>query len=324
MPPTTAPEEASPRVVNPLMWPSFGSRWGRWLNRRLLQRAVMRVLDASKRATILTTIPVVADLVDAIPNVRWVYYCVDDFSSWPGLDGETMGRMERQLAERVDCVVAAGENLAERMRGLGRSAVVMPHGVDLEAWAEPATTSVALPSLEYPRPLVMFWGLIDQRLDMSLLQALSERLKDGTIVLVGPEQNPPAGLADLRNVVRVGPQPFSVLPRLALQASVLIMPYADLPVTRAMQPLKLKEYLAAGKPVVIRDLPGTADWNDCLDACRDGQEFARLVLQRLETGIPADQAAARRRLDRESWRSKALQLETLLFPASAGSTSDDR
>ena len=85
---------------------------------------------------------------------------------------------------------------------------------------------------------------------------------------------------------------------------VLVMPYADLPVTRAMQPLKLKEYLATGKPTVVRDLPATRGWGDCLDLAGSPEEFAHLVRLRLATGLPAEQRAARTRLAGESWATK--------------------
>ncbi len=86
------------------------------------------------------------------------------------------------------------------------------------------------------------------------------------------------------------------------------MPYADLPVTRAMQPLKLKEYLATGRPVVVRSLPSTGAWRDALDAVSTSEEFAAAVLARLGGEAPAGQAAARRRLSGESWAAKAQQL----------------
>ena len=90
------------------------------------------------------------------------------------------------------------------------------------------------------------------------------------------------------------------------------MPYADLPVTRAMQPLKLKEYLATGKPVVVRRLPSTDAWSDCLDVAETAPQFSRLVRERIATGITQSQSTARRRLQHESWRSKAAELENLL------------
>jgi hypothetical protein len=72
-----------------------------------------------------------------------------------------------------------------------------------------------------------------------------------------------------------------------------------------MQPLKLKEYLATGKPVVARDLPATRPWADCLDLADTPEMFSRLVRERLSAGLPEPQARARGRLRDETWVDKA-------------------
>jgi hypothetical protein len=109
--------------------------------------------------------------------------------------------------------------------------------------------------------------------------------------------------------VRLAPLPYEQLPSLAQEAAVLIMPYADLPVTRAMQPLKLKEYLATGKPAVVRDLPAVRAWADCLDSVATAEAFSQAVRRRLREGVPAEQQHARARLAEESWAAKALEFE---------------
>jgi hypothetical protein len=91
------------------------------------------------------------------------------------------------------------------------------------------------------------------------------------------------------------------------------MPYADRPVTRAMQPLKLKEYLATGKPVVVRDLPATRAWADAADLARTAGEFVAAFRARLRTGLPVAQQAARRRLVDEGWERKARAFEALVL-----------
>jgi hypothetical protein len=88
------------------------------------------------------------------------------------------------------------------------------------------------------------------------------------------------------------------------------MPYADLPVNRAIQPLKLKEYLATGRPVVVSDLPATRDWADCLDLAATPKAFSQLVRNRLQTSLPNEQKTARARLDGESWADKAQTFES--------------
>lgn len=307
-------DAGGPRVLNPRMWPGFGSAASRRLNRELLERALSRHVPRLESQVLLTTIPIVADLVGRIPARRWVYYCVDDFSVWPGLDGETLRSMEAALVASVDEVIAAGENLATHLRALGREPKILAHGVDLERWAgrDAGTTAPRLlKGIE--RPLVLFWGLIDQRLDIEWLSRLAERLPGGTIGLVGPQQAPDVALARLPRVELLGPVPFEQLPSWAACADVLVMPYRDMPVTRAMQPLKLKEYLATGKPVVVRRLPGTVAWEDCLYAVDSADAFAAAVLEALSAGVPASQREARRRLEAERWSGKAGQLRQWLL-----------
>src|SRR5204863_1398730 len=133
---------------------------------------------------------------------------------------------------------------------------------------------------------------------------LSADLERGTILLAGRLDDPDPALLRLPRVAHLPPLPLAQLPALGQAADLLIMPYADLPVTRAMQPLKLLEYLATAKPVIVRDLPAVAPWRDALDACHDGESFAAAVLRRLEHGITAEQSAARERLSEESWAAK--------------------
>ena len=290
---SAAPLPPGLTILNPRMWPWFRTSLDRRLNRGLLQRQLEPVLKNCRTPVVaVTTIPIVADLIGILPVLRWVYYCVDDFSKWPGLDQEPLDRMERQLAAKADVVIAVSEPLQERLAAMGRESHLLTHGVDLELWSRDDLAPP--PDLELlRRPLIVFWGMIDRRLDTGFLQRLSDDLSEGTILLVGPEQDPDPALRSLSRVVRLPPMSYDQLPAVARQAAVLIMPYADLPVTRAMQPLKLKEYLATDRPVVVADLPATRPWSDAMDVAATPEEFSRAVLQRLQTGLPPAQRAAR-------------------------------
>src|SRR5439155_25702815 len=214
------------------------------------------------------------------------------------------------LIDQADQIIAAGENLAARIRRRGREPTIITHGVDLDHWQDAADDASGLEKLRsLPRPRAIFWGLIDRRLDTSWLRALSTTMRCGSIVLIGPRQEPDPALASIPRLHVTGPLCFEQLPHAAALADVLIMPYADLPVTRAMQPLKLKEYLATGKPVVVRALPATGPWADCLDAADTPEAFAAAVAERLRIGLPEEQRAARGRLDVEGWAAKAEQFE---------------
>lgn len=310
--PTTEPLPDNLRVINPRMWPWFSHVWDRALNRRLLVKALRPVVEALPEPPIvITTLPITADLIGAIPARRWVYYCVDDFSVWPGLDGSTLRRLESRMLSKVDQIIAVSENLQERLKGLGRSSELLTHGVDLEFWENPGE-ELSPRFTELPRPLMVFWGVVDRRMDSKMVRRLAdERL--GTVLLVGPHANPDPDLLAVP-VVAPGPMPMRDLPALARLATVLIMPYADLPVTRAIQPLKLKEYLATGLPVVATDLPANRAWADSLDLVTNAEEFVSMVRRRVDEGISAEQRFARRRLVSEGWTEKARQFEEWLGP----------
>lgn len=308
-----ASESANPRVHNPRMWPWFGSGFSRGLNRRLLARQLGPLIRELPEPPIaITTLPLVADLIGVLPVCRWVYYCVDDFSVWPGLDGTTLLRMEADLVRRADRFLAVSEVLREKLAEAGKDSLLLTHGVDLPFWSgEPGADAPGSPERlrDLPRPLIVFWGVVDQRMDLEFLNALARDLDEGTIVLVGPEAEPDPALSSLPRCVRLGPVSFGELPAIAQQAGVLIMPYRDLPVTRAMQPLKLKEYLGTGRPAVVRDLPANLAWADCMDLAPTPEAFSELVRRRLRTGLPEEQARARQRLEKESWSAKARAFE---------------
>jgi hypothetical protein len=257
----------------------------------------------------VTTIPIVADLIDVLPVQRWVYYCVDEYGQWPGLDQLALEQMETRLIQTADRLVAVSETLRHKIIQMRRAVSLVSHGVDLEYWATPGKRQV-VPQLEgVQRPLIVFWGVADRRMECSFVTRLAADLPRGTIVLVGPQCDCDPVLRRTARVVSLGPVAYEMLPHLASEAAVLIMPYADIPVTRAMQPLKLKEYLATGKPAVVRDLPATREWRDCLDLAATPEAFADVVRLRLTTGLPEDQRRARARLEAESWAAKARLFE---------------
>ena len=312
------------RTVNPGMYPGFRGGWQRRLNERLIRGKVHAALGPRKpgeQRIAITTLPITADLMGTLDVDRWVYYCVDDFSVWPGLDAQVMQAMEEQVVARADAVVAVSPTLQARLAGMGKASELLTHGIDLEHWQgghsknPDAAKAVALPDWwqQAAQPRLLFWGLADRRLDATVCRSLAADEAFGSIVFVGPQQDVDPAVKALPRTVWPGPMGYADLPRLAAEADVLIMPYADLAVTRAMQPLKFKEYLATGKPVVARALPSIADWADAADLVAKPEAFVRACHERLRDGLPAAQAQARLRLADETWKGKAARFASLVL-----------
>ncbi len=313
------PDAAQPAVVRPLMWPSFSRRWERAWNRRLLARQLEPLIAALPHPrTAVTTIPIVADLLEWLPVDRRVYYRVDDFRHWPEMDGRAMADMERLLISGADRIVAASERLQEGVEALGRNAALLTHGVDWRAWQDAANAPRELWEQAealfrpLPPPRLVFWGSVNWQMDEAILAVLSQKA-EAAIALVGPVTDCPAGILRLPRVRTVGAVKPELLPLLAELSAVLIMPYKNGPGLEESQPLKLKEYLATRRPAVVRDLPANRAWQDALDLANSPEEFLQAVRSRLHTGLPPAQERARRRVCEESWEKKAAVFDRILF-----------
>ncbi len=140
-------------------------------------------------AIAITTLPIVAPFLNQLPVQRWIYYCVDDFALWPGLSGRALRIQERQLVKRAETVVAASENLAANLRPFHSRIELMTHGVDLEFWRSPSFTS-ELSFANREGPFAIFWGVVDRRMNADWVIALADAMEQGTVLLVGPQQDP--------------------------------------------------------------------------------------------------------------------------------------
>ena len=305
-----------PLVYDSKMWPWMSGKLHRAINRRLLAR---QLHELATDATVLTSIPIVADLVGNLPAKKWVYYCVDDFSVWPGLSGEMLGRMEDELLPKMDRIIAVSETLKSSIAERGFDAEMLTHGVDIEFWRQ-GFGELVVDQRDLESPIFLFWGVIDRRMNADWILALSEELERGTILLLGPQQDPDPRLTQCSRVMMPGPASYESLPAHAELASALIMPYIDAPVTRAMQPLKLKEYLATEKPVVATELPAVARWCDCLDAVNTKEEFVSRCLEHGEAQeSPLDRVGrVRARLRDESWDAKAKRFANWISSTASG------
>ena len=292
-------------VKNPIMWPWMQSKSTRAVNSRLLTRQLQA---NAKNSTVITTLPITADLVGRLSAKRWIYYCVDDFSVWPGLSGEVLREMELELISKADCVIAVSDHLVDAIRPYKSDVQLLTHGVDVDFWKYNESVQPAV------EPTALFWGVVDRRMEAEWLLALADALTNEKIVLAGPQQDPDPRIMQHPRIEGIGPVAMRELPKMAAAANVLIMPYADLPVTRAMQPLKLKEYIATGRPVVTSNLPAIQPWATHIKIAHSKVEFVETTLQYLHDvqikSLANDDLQTR--LLGETWKQKSQFLEAVL------------
>jgi len=259
-------------------------------------RGVLRELGSRPRAIVLAGVD---DVFGAAPGARRVLYGIDDFvagAELMGISAARLARDERRRLGEADVVVAASPILAERWRAFGREVELVPNGCDVPAFA--AVDSEPWPAdVRLDPPIAGFVGHLSHRIDLDLLAAVAER--GHSLLLVGPRQTGfdmgrIDALLDRPNVQWVGSRPFEALPSYLRAIDVGLVPYADTPFNRASFPLKVLEYLAAGRAVVATTLP-SIEWlhTDLVAAVAPG-DFADVVARALSGGSSPSMTAARR------------------------------
>lgn len=152
-------------------------------------------------------------LAKAFGEYAVVYDGIDEYAALPDVDS-SFGEMEAYLTKHADQVFVATSFALEKKRRLNPTSVLAPHGVDVELFrraADPALP-IPLPARNLSKPVIGFYGPIEEWIDLGLVAALAERRPGWTFLLVGRLDVDAGKLKDLPNVVFTGPQPIAACP----------------------------------------------------------------------------------------------------------------
>jgi len=254
--------EADLWVASPLVLPLPHSPWASALNRRLLRWTVGRLCRrlGMERFQVWTFLPTAGDHARTLGGRPLVYYCVDDWAHSPDYDGARVAEAEARLCREADVVFATSQALVAEKRRWNRRTHHAPHGVDHAHFAralDPALP-IAAEVAQLRRPVLSVVGLLDWRIDTTLLAALADRRPDWSLALVGPALTDLGALAARPNVHLLGRVPYARLPAVLKGCAVGLVPFVVDDYTRHIEPVKLREYLSAGLPVVATALPEVA------------------------------------------------------------------
>ena len=247
-------------VHSPLLLPFPYSRLAGVLNAAALLRFVRRWLG--KRGggslilyTFLPT-PLVHALIRALEPDLVVYYCIDRLSaSSPG--ARPLRAPEEMLMAQADLVLTSSRELYDSAAQLTTRVEMLPCGVRCAEFEDARASAAETPSLfaRLAGIVIGFVGTLRNEIDLALLAAVAELAPDLNFVFVGPVMANVRALAARPNVRMIGPVPHADVPRYMARFDVGVLPYVLNRYTEAIMPAKLKEYLAAGLPVVSTPLP---------------------------------------------------------------------
>ena len=252
-----------------------------------------------------------------------IYDCMDELSAFKNAPRQLRQR-ETALLRTAQLVLTGGPALYESKVGLNPNVHCLPSSVDaahfaptgLDPHSADSACALALQG-HLPQPRLGFYGVIDERFDLALLEQIARARPHWQLVMVGPVVKiDPAQLPTMANIHWLGMQSYAVLPHLMAGWDVCLMPFALNESTRFISPTKTLEYMAGEKPVVstpVHDVVGL--YGDVVRIAASAAQFVEACEQALrETAAERELrvTAMRGMVRRSSWDAAAAKVQRLL------------
>lgn len=258
-----------------------------------LQTSLARLLAWTRTESALSIVQHAfwTDLASMIPNARLIYDCLDH---QPGFDENhpALHRAEERLLGMADLVIASSAWIAQGVQPYARSTTIVRNGSDHAHFSrDPGRIFTDARK----RKVIGYYGAIEAWFDLALVREVALAHADALVVLIGLDRiGAEAALADLPNVRMLGEVPYRELPYWLYGFDVCLMPFRVVPLTLATNPVKIYEYLSAGKPVVAVDLPEMTQFGHLVRVAGDSATFVAAVGDALERPGAQDEIMARR------------------------------
>ena len=268
-----------------------------WLVRRSVEKATRRL--QFKKHTLVVTTPAQGDFVGKLGEARSIYYCADQYALWPGMNQQHISQMERLLTNRVDAIVAVSDLLAAQFQQSGKPVYTLNQGVNTVHF-----------SRSQPQQLtghfeIVYFGMIDERLDLELILEVASRLPKTVIRLIGPATVSLHMFDGVTNIHVEPAIPYEHLPGSLNTANLFIIPFVLSELACSCSPLKIKEYLACARPVISTALPEAERLSQFVHVAKDRSAFVEAVVAATEGNLSFDLPATQRFIESETWRAKA-------------------
>jgi glycosyltransferase involved in cell wall biosynthesis len=259
------------------------------------------------------TVPAFLGQMDEIATV---YDCMDELSSFSEAPPQMKAR-ERKLLAAADVVFTGGRRLWESKKLLNDDCHFYGCGVDVAHFgkARDARTQIPEDIASLPRPVLGYFGVIDERMDYELLVKLAEAHPEWSVAMIGPTLKVHR-FPRLQNLHWLGKKPYADLPAYCKAFDVCLMPFALNQATEFINPTKALEYMAAGKPVVSSAIADVVtNFGSIAKIARTHDDFISLCEQAIEKPDAAAIEAGLRQAAENSWDNIVNQLESHVLKA---------
>jgi glycosyltransferase involved in cell wall biosynthesis len=279
----------------------------RWLGRFLTRRAIRRLGFAKWVSWFVVPHP--GALAKRLGESLTVYYCIDDYAAFPGMDKVAIQKSDDDLTRAADVVFVASPALVDGKKALNPNSFYSPHGVDFDLFAK--ASDLAFDEAEETRslrhPVIGYFGVLGDWIDYELLVFLARSRPEWTFLFVGYAAGDASALQACENVVLTGAKKYEELPRWARAFDVAIYPNRLTRQTKHANPLKIREYLATGKPIVSITTPITIMMSELIYLADTKEDYLAAIERALREESDAKREARMNVVRGMSWDERFRQ-----------------
>ena len=294
------PETVS--VVTPFMVPYNQFSFIRKLNTYLVTKCVRQKIKGLNFKPLLTITSVInsCDYIGLFNEKKIIFVCVDEFSLWPGLDSKMVSGMEKKLIDKSDLIFATSSELVKNKKSNSCETILLTHGVDYSHFKLPAKV------IHKDKVNICYFGLFDERTDQSIIKHIVDNLENIVIHIIGKVACDNSILKNHSRIQFYDSVSYDVLPAKIENMDIFILPYFMNELTKNINPLKLKEYLSTGRPVISTPLPEVLQLKKYLYIAKTKSEFLT-VIESILNNLPIQniESAADYIQKSETWKAKA-------------------
>lgn len=293
-------------VFTPIVVPFHGSTWVNALNRFLLT-AFIRYYQFKLRLQspyIVTFLPNTVDILGRFGEKKVIYYCADQVSSFRGVDKVKIEEMETRLLRKATYVFVTSKQLYERKKKNNSKTFYMPHGVDAELFKKALDLSTDIPSdiTKVKKPVIGFFGHVSKDwVDFEIMTFMAQMHPEWSIVLIGKIAEDIPNVSEYNNILLLGSRDYTRLPNYSKAFDVAIIPFVNSELTRNSNPLKLKEYLAAGRSVVSTPIPEVVEFSNIIKIAAGKEAFVLAVEECLRSDSDEQRLKRSKLMNQETW-----------------------
>ncbi|MHC4241441.1 MAG: glycosyltransferase [Planctomycetota bacterium] len=304
-------------VYSPISLPVHHINWLKHINDTVVQHQVLAVMRRLKmhNPVIWVASPAACNVAVKMKNRKLIYQRADRLEEYPNVDVEVIRRYDLELKAKADLTIFANEKLYEQENGQCKKAIYLDHGVDFDVFTT-AENNIETPSdiRDIDKPIVGFFGGIDDHTsDIDLVKKVIDLLPEMSFVFIGSPSIDCGELLSKKNVIMLGQKPYEQIPHYGKCFNVAIMPWRQNRWIEACNPIKLKEYLALGKPVVSTPFAELQKYCDVVYQADTPEEFAKSIEKALAENSPERVVARKKKVEMSTWDSKAQLVLDELF-----------